>query len=193
MATSTEEGALGGGLLSGVAVLSMSDIWTWQDVLPEGEAKDVYPDGRFIVSRGRLERALREGLEVFVVSTRSALSDYDAWWRLLVPPEHVLLGGDGAETCSVSERNASRGAGWVALYRCLGLAYPHRMDGAPEPWTEARAVLGEMGARLGHSLEGAAEVAAHKRVQQGIRARSARQQRQRDCGRAPDALSGSAA
>jgi len=164
--------------LGRVAVLLTDDIYTFRENLPGGEVKVVLPEGGgVLVSRGRLERALEEGYEVFVITTGRGFTDSDEWWRWLLPPEQVLRTPSRLEAAEAANptpnipvdwaslhRGESDGAfsarlatPWLELFRCLGLVYPLRPDGEPEFWTAARAVLAEAGAVVGRDLLGVAE------------------------------------
>lgn len=75
-----------------------------------------------LVSTGKLERAIVEGYECYVVSTRTRLSETDTWWRKHVPDDRIFLSSvkeqkeDGGYANSLSTIKP-----WERLYAVLSI------------------------------------------------------------------------
>ncbi|MFA5947332.1 MAG: hypothetical protein WC813_04950 [Patescibacteria group bacterium] len=78
-------------------------------------------------STGRLERAIAEGYEVFITTTRTKLVEIDDWWRKLVPDDHIFLANPQGE--DLAEHLAS---GWKKCIAALGLTWPTLGELKPE-------------------------------------------------------------
>lgn len=105
-------------------------------------------------STGALERAMSEGYEVFVVSTRDTFGSHDTWWIEMVPADHVTHCRPLRE--DEHESGLRLNEPWKALYERLGHDYPHNFyqgrDCGDMFWTGARFHLTELGYKLGHSF-----------------------------------------
>jgi hypothetical protein len=75
-------------------------------------------------STGKLEEALAQGMEVYVVSIRPVFGQQDVWWQDLVAPDRVFnatgifaaaVNGDPLEASFVP---------WRSLYGLLGIPWP---------------------------------------------------------------------
>lgn len=84
--------------------------------------QSVFGNHTVLKSTGKLEDAIQQGYTCYVVSTRTKLSDTDAWWRALVPDERIFL-------TSKEESDEDRGFAnspstirpWENLYQVLGI------------------------------------------------------------------------
>lgn len=101
-----------------------------------------------VYSTGALERALEQGYKVYVASTRTRMGDHDAWWISLVGEDAVFLAREPSPAHYHEDRNAAISAGWMGVYKEVGIPWPER-DGEPEFWTTARHMLSEHGVDLG--------------------------------------------
>lgn len=118
---------------SKIAVFGTSEIfkhWYPRIGLPI-KAEIESSDGRTIkfVSTGSLEKALEEGYDVHVVSTRSSLGKHDDWWLELIDESKVLLAdkkyeGEYAENWGTDEHVDKANSAWINLYTLLDLDYP---------------------------------------------------------------------
>ncbi|MAP23893.1 MAG: hypothetical protein CL582_23425 [Alteromonadaceae bacterium] len=110
-----------------IAIFSTSEIqrhWYPSMRLPV-RSEIVRKDGRIakFASTGYLEKAIKEGYEVYVASTRSSLHEHDKWWTELVKSENIFLAREDKDNL-VSENSS-----WVQLYHKLDLPYPRRGKG----------------------------------------------------------------
>lgn len=93
-----------------IAVFTTSDIQyhSWPELFQAG-----------LKSTGKLERAIAEGFTIYVVSTRTKLSETDAWWRVHVPDERIFLSSENVDGGYVN--SPSTITPWERLYDVLGL------------------------------------------------------------------------
>jgi hypothetical protein len=70
-------------------------------------------------STGRLERAIAEGYEVFIASSRTKLVETDDWWAKLVPADHIFL-ADELENDLADYLSSS----WKKCLAALGITWP---------------------------------------------------------------------
>ncbi len=94
-------------------VLTTSDI---QKYLPGSDVPRYKPTGL-------LERAIEEGYEVFITTTRTKLVETDDWWRKLVPDDHIFLTDP-----SVEDMQEQLSSGWKKCVTALGLSWPTEGD-----------------------------------------------------------------
>jgi hypothetical protein len=141
--------------LSNVAVLTTSDVQRWRDGTGH--------------TTGKLEYAISQGYDVYVVSTRdTVVPESDAWWMALVKPEHVFFADEGT-----GRTEEGWTTGWKRLFKKLGIDWPTKcaecglvpeycleassLDGdvcgdgvAPGTWMDARESLKLIGVRTGN-------------------------------------------
>ena len=153
-----------------IAVFSTSEIFRhWYPRLGLPIVAEIETtDGRTskFASTGSLEKALEDDYTIYVVSTRSSLSEHDEWWLELVDRENVYLadarfegvelGAWGYEDENVEKANSA----WMRLYTKLGFDWPKDgldgfLDDCPVAhWTTARSELKlRHGIRLGRDFE----------------------------------------
>jgi hypothetical protein len=101
-----------------------------------------------VYSTGALERALEQGYKVYVASTRERLGDHDAWWISMVGADAVFLAQSPDPENYDETRNGGVSAGWMGVYKELGIPWPTH-DGEPEFWTTARRLLSKHGIDIG--------------------------------------------
>jgi len=105
-----------------IAIFSTSEIfrhWYPNIGLPI-ISKVTRKDGRVVTfaSTGSLEKAMKNGYKIYVVSTRESLSEEDTWWRKLVNKNRIFL-ADKQKKDEFTENS-----GWIRLFAKLGLDYP---------------------------------------------------------------------
>lgn len=99
-----------------IVVFSTSDIQTLERNVPDN-------GGYTLKSTGMLERAKSLGFTVYVISTRSKLSDGDAWWFLLA--DRIYLSSTPSFDswgCNSPELIAP----WLKLYHELKIPLPSK-------------------------------------------------------------------
>lgn len=99
-------------------------------------------DGTPVYTNQWLERALSEGYEVWVVSTRAHLYSHDTWWRNLLPPDRILLAREGH---IAGPKCPNILAPWRMLYERLELPWDETWDDC----RDARNHLPRLGIKLG--------------------------------------------
>jgi hypothetical protein len=115
-----------------VAVFTTSDIQQcWAEpglkIVSEG------PDLKFW-SKGALEQAVAERVEIVVVTTRHKLEPTDEWWIALVGQENILLAPAETETLSrMTVNNPFLLIPWCRLFDRYGVEWPN-----PRNWLELR-------------------------------------------------------
>lgn len=130
-----------------IAVFTTSDIFrTWEDERNGPQRAEF--DGHPIFTTGNLERALAEGYDVWVVTTRTRedLSHHDAWWMKLVKSDQILTSmGRGGEGCN----HPAILAPWQELFQRMSLPWE---EGWNRNWQIARAALPTLGIALGRDF-----------------------------------------
>jgi len=105
-----------------------------------------------MTSRGLLEAALAAGHRVLVFSTRTKVSDTDAWWVALVRQENIFLTDEVSRKDYYSQSGDSS-SGWKKGFAALGLAWPTDDRGEPIFWTSAWSFLQNAGILTPHDLK----------------------------------------
>jgi len=130
-----------------LAVFTTTEIFRHSREPSDEEPRARGPNGYKCYTRGTLERALEEGYEVIVVTSRYELLECDNWWKALVPEGNIYLTSDDPEM----EHNAKFNEPWKKLYERLGLQYPMNpyLPTQPVFWPEAREQLKNHGIKRG--------------------------------------------
>jgi hypothetical protein len=133
-----------------IAVFTTSEIFsTWQDRRKNLEHKGTFEGGHETVdiySTGNLEKAVEQGYDVYVVSTRTKLGEHDEWWLSLVKRNNIFL----VEKDENDHREALLRP-WKILYKHLCIDFP--TDDEHFGWQSARYLLNEdYGVKLGYQF-----------------------------------------
>lgn len=137
-----------------IAILSTTDIQAEHPAYPGQAPVPGGTPGRRVPgvwSTGRLEQALRLGLDVFVCSIRPAFGPHDRWWRAMVPPDKVFCADGLLRPFRPSEAERLLIEPWRRLYAALGV----RWDPSLTHERDARArLVDRFGAVDGATLSG---------------------------------------
>jgi len=109
-----------------MAIFGTRDISVERPTFPGQQP--VYEEiGYRTYSTGKLEQAIAEGYDVFIVSIRPVFGDHDRWWIELVDPERVFVNrGLLAAFQGADLDGADMFDAWRRFYRRMGL--PWRED-----------------------------------------------------------------
>jgi len=140
MASNDEHSSGGAMPQKKIAVFNTSHLYTDDESAPIVFSN---PDGKTLRTSGCLERAIRDGYEVYVISTRSRASLADRWWLSMVKLGNVSFSGyaTGDARCPVYI------AQYRTLYDRLGLPWSRFSS-----WMEARDALKRHRVRLGFTF-----------------------------------------
>lgn len=93
------------------------DVVTWIEDHDKPGAKAA------VVTTHLLERALEQGFEVFVFSTRRRFREHDTWWRKQVDTKNVICSGDYAKQDDAGLHIATMRAVHILAAR-MGVKWP---------------------------------------------------------------------
>lgn len=128
--------------MSNIVVLTTSDIFRVSNTGPpkgcKSEVKDEFDiDGNIFssYSTGLFEKAIAEGKDIYVGSTRVKLLSGEKWWSEQIPSDHIFMRRDLDEPSSEA---------WKRLFDAIGIEWPID-DLGPVSWIMAVGVLREKG------------------------------------------------
>lgn len=130
------------------AIFGTRDIWDYRAQFPGQSPVFVIDEPRPrgakypIFSTGKLEQAIAEGYDIYVVSIRPGFADVDNWWRRLVPADHVFVNKGLLPAFTGNPKAADIFNAWRQFYRLLGLPWSDKFTDMDDPRTAAIAVHG---------------------------------------------------
>lgn len=110
-----------------IAIFSTSDIQqyvgadTYLKARP-GNLRKAVEDDTFLMSTGNLERAVRLGFDIFVVTTRPKFSSTDDWWKVYVSEDQILTPDTRQDAMFANSPGLI--APWIRLFEKLGIPLP---------------------------------------------------------------------
>jgi hypothetical protein len=106
-------------------------------------------------STGKLEEALAQGMEVYVVSIRPVFGQQDAWWQAMVPAGRIF-NATGIFAAAVNgDPMAASFVPWRSLFRLIGVPWPEgqfRDFDDPSVWLASRYGVKDGSLFAGHRL-----------------------------------------
>ena len=142
-----------------IVVFGTTDILSEKPVFPGQEpiyVNDCPRHGYRLWSHGKLERAVEQGHEVYVVTVIPIFRPEDAWWRELVPPDRIYRPVTDAHGSPDQAFEHFINAPWKRFLADIGRPWPEGVKDAIE-WR--RTLDGSDGLLYGGRLAGFGGVA----------------------------------